>query len=96
MTLSSTADVLVKVVNRAMPVFDVHHYKIDVLESAPIGATVRHIPHLAHTFGVQILQVNAMSNVGGTVGYTIFAGNDDAHFDIEYITGRVFRTCIQY
>jgi hypothetical protein len=52
--------------------------------------------HFAHTFGVQILQVNAMSNVGGTVGYTIVAGNDDAHFDIEYITGRVFRTRIQY
>ena len=70
---SASTDVIVKVVNRAMPVFDLAHYAIGVMESAPVNATVTHM--------------HAVSNVGGVVGYAIVAGNEHGQFMIEYING---------
>uniref|UniRef100_A0A3B4E9G9 FAT atypical cadherin 1a n=1 Tax=Pygocentrus nattereri TaxID=42514 RepID=A0A3B4E9G9_PYGNA len=71
--LSSTAQVMITVVNKPTPVFERPFYKIEVPEDVQLHASV--------------LQVLANESVGPRTVYRIYEGDPFGHFSIDFNTG---------
>uniref|UniRef100_A0AAY4C8E6 FAT atypical cadherin 1 n=1 Tax=Denticeps clupeoides TaxID=299321 RepID=A0AAY4C8E6_9TELE len=72
-SLSSTAEVVITVVNKATPVFEKLFYNIEIPENIPL-----------HT---SILQVHVSDSVGPKALYSIFEGDPLGHFFINLNSG---------
>lgn len=71
--LSAHATVRVEIVNRKVPIFTRHLYRGRIPENASPGSSV--------------LTVQAVSNIGGRIGYMIKDGDDRSQFKIDFDTG---------
>ncbi|KAJ8262336.1 hypothetical protein GJAV_G00165290 [Gymnothorax javanicus] len=74
--LSSTAEVRIAVVDKAVPVFEQPFYNIEIPENIQLHSPVVH--------------VQASASEGPSVGYSIFEGDQFSHFSINFNTGVLF------
>lgn len=72
-SLSTAVELTVKVVNKAMPVFDKSFYGISVREDIPVSSP--------------ILKINALSREGQSIIYTIVNWDSSLQFDVGFETG---------
>ena len=72
--METKSEIRVKVVNKAMPVFDRAFYKLQLSENTTVGTS--------------LLTTVAKSNIGGIVAYTIINGDPESLFDVEYMNGK--------
>uniref|UniRef100_A0A915PC44 Uncharacterized protein n=1 Tax=Setaria digitata TaxID=48799 RepID=A0A915PC44_9BILA len=74
-SLSSSAHVVIHVVDRNIPVVSSRYQEAHILENAAPGSSVSN--------------VHAVSAVGGRIGYVIKSGNENNHFKIDFDTGMI-------